>query len=243
MIWLAIAALALVALAPLVWALWGSTVQRSRRSAALDLHRAQLTELDRDLEQGRIGAPEHSVAKLEVQRRLLAEAAGEDGATRSSLAPLLATLVIVPVAALLLYLPGSAPHMPAVPLAARLAAERAQQAQAERLIEELNAKIATLPPQSDQAREGYVLRGNLEDTRGNLAGAADDWQKAIAIRFDPTLAAEVAEAHSRIEGRVSPDSAALFRRALAEAPADAPWRAVAEQRLASLGAPAAAPVR
>jgi cytochrome c-type biogenesis protein CcmH len=237
MIWVALATMAALAMAPLAWALWGETTVRSRRLAAMELHRAQLAEIDRDLELGRIGAPEHAIARLEVQRRLLAEAASEEAGARSSRAPLIATLVVIPVAAVLLYLPGSAPNLPAAPLAGRLAEARAEAAQAETLIDELNAKIATLPPKSDQAREGYVLLGNMEDTRGNLPGAADAWARALAIRFDATLAAQVAEAHSRIEGKVSPESAALFRQALAAAPADAPWRTIAEQRLASLAQP------
>jgi cytochrome c-type biogenesis protein CcmH len=234
MIWAALACLAAVALAPLALSLWGAKTARSRRGAALNLHRAQLDELDRDLEQGRIAAPEHATAKIEVQRRLLAEAALEEGASRSSRMPLIVTLVIVPVAALLLYLPGSAPDLPAAPLARRLAEARAQAAEAETLVAQLNAKIATLEPKSEQARQGYTLLGNLEDTRGDLAAAADAWASALAIRFDPTLAAQVAEARSRVEGKVSPESAALFRQALAAAPADAPWRAVVEQRLASV---------
>ena len=51
------------------------------------------------------------------------------------------------------------------------------------------------------------------------------------------LAAMAADAASRAEGRISPDSAALFRQALAAAPADAPWRSVVEQRLAEVPAP------
>jgi cytochrome c-type biogenesis protein CcmH len=33
-----------------------------------------------------------------------------------------------------------------------------------------------------------------------------------------------AEGQTRLDGKVSPDSADLFRRALAAAPANAPWR-------------------
>ena len=237
MIWLALTALAAIALAPLAWSLWGDTLVRSRRDAALALHRAQLDELDRDLAAARIAAPEHATARLEIQRRLLAEAATTETAARTTRLPLVATLVFVPVAAFLLYLPGSAPNLPAAPLAGRRAEAAAQAADAQALIDELKAKIATLNPQSEQAREGHMLLGNAEDTRGNLAGAADAWAQALAVRFDPTLAAEVAEAHSRVEGRVSPQSADLFRRALAAAPPDAPWRTVVEQRLASLASP------
>jgi cytochrome c-type biogenesis protein CcmH len=55
---------------------------------------------------------------------------------------------------------------------------------------------------------------------------------AIAHGFEPTLAVQAAEAQSRADGGVGAESAALFRRALDAAPADAPWRQLAEQRLA-----------
>jgi cytochrome c-type biogenesis protein CcmH len=240
-IWLAIAGFALVAMAPLAWALWAPVVARGRRAAAMELHRGQLAEIDRDLEIGRIGAPEHAIAKIEVQRRLLAESEIVEGEAHSSRTALYAMLLLVPLAGVLLYLPGSAPDLPAAPLAKRLADAQSEAIQAEALIAEVKAKIVSLDPHSSQAREGYVLLGNLEDTRGDLAAAADDWGRALAISFDPTLAAQVAEANSRVDGHVSPASAALFRQALAAAPANAPWRSIAEQRLASLSSPTRTP--
>jgi cytochrome c-type biogenesis protein CcmH len=68
----------------------------------------------------------------------------------------------------------------------------------------------------------------------NLPGAAEAWHKALDGRFDPMLAAQTAEAMTRVNGQVNSESAALFRRALAEAPADAPWRSIVERRLAEV---------
>jgi cytochrome c-type biogenesis protein CcmH len=76
------------------------------------------------------------------------------------------------------------------------------------------------------------MLGNLEADQGDFAAAADAWRRALAVKFDPLLAAQVADAASRAEGRVSPESAELFRQALANAPPDAPWRGEVEQRLA-----------
>ncbi|MDE2516395.1 MAG: c-type cytochrome biogenesis protein CcmI, partial [Rhodospirillales bacterium] len=89
-----------------------------------------------------------------------------------------------------------------------------------------------MPAQSEQARAGYVLLGNAEASRGRLDQAVSAWQEALAAHFEATLAAETAEAMSEVAGHVPPEAAALFRRALAAAPADAPWRGLAEQRLA-----------
>jgi cytochrome c-type biogenesis protein CcmH len=232
MIWVALLLLAAAAVAPLCLALRQQTAARGRREAALALHRAQLAELDRDLSEGRIAAPEHEIARLEIQRRLLAaDGAADRQATRSGRAPILAAMVIVPAAALGLYLLGGTPDMPAAPLAARIAAARARAEQAQTLITELRARLAKMDPHSDTARQGFVLLGGAEAGRGNLPAAVEAWRTALGTKFDPTLAAETAEALSEINGRPDPEATELFRRALASAPPDAPWRPMAERRL------------
>ena len=235
MIWLAIAMLAVVALAPLAWSLRRAAAARSRRDAAIELHRAQLSELDRDLADGRIAEPEHASAVLEVQRRLLAAAGSAEMASRNSTSsPVLLAMLIVPIGALVLYLIGGSPQLPAEPLADRIAAARQREQHEAALIAQLRQKLMELDPHSEQARQGYVLLGNAEASRGRLAAAADAWRTALSVRFDPTLAAEAAEAISEVQGRVTNEAATLFRRALAESSPDAPWRPMAEKRLSEV---------
>lgn len=237
MIWLALLLLAAMAVAPLAWSLRRAARSLGRREADIALHRAQLVELDRDLAEGRIAPPEHAAAVLEVQRRLLTAAeSAEHGASHTARAPVIAALVLVPVAALLLYVPGGSPNLPARPLDQRMAKAEQRAREASALVGELKQRLASLDPHSERAREGYVLLGNFEDSRGNLPAAAEAWHKALDVRFDPMLAAQTAEAMTRVNRQVSPEAAALFRRALAEAPADAPWRSIAEQRLAEVKA-------
>ena len=227
---------AALALAPLLYVLLGRGGLRSRRDSALAIHRAQLAELDRDLADGRIAPAEHASAVLEVQRRLLAAAdTTEAPPPQGSRVPLLATLVAVPLLGVALYALDGHPFLPAAPLAARMAAADRNAQDAGVLVTMLRERLATLEPNSELARQGYVLLGNTEDKMGDLPAAAKAWRQAVRIRFDPTLAALTAEAQTRVEGKVSADSAALFRRALAEAPADAPWRAIAEKRLTEAG--------
>ena len=232
MIWLALAVLAALTIAPLAWTLRRAGDARGRREAAMALHRSQLDELERDLAERRIDAAEHATAVLEVQRRLLSANATLDATPRtSSRAPLIAALVLVPLAAFALYLPGASPSMPALPLAARVAAAEKQRTDEAALVDRLREKIAGLDPKSEQARAGLVLLGNVEDERGNLPAAADAWREALNTRFDPLLAAQTAEAISRVAGQVTPEAVTLFQQALAGAAADAPWRGVVEQRI------------
>ena len=235
MIWLAIVLLAAIALAPLALSLRRTAAARGRQEAAIALHRAQLAELDRDLADGRIAAAEHANAVLEVQRRLLAVAGGTETAPRSSSrGPVLIALVLVPLGGLALYLLGGSPELPAAPLADRIAAARERETREATLIAQLRQRLSQIDPHSEQARQGYILLGNAEASRGRLQEAADAWRTALAARFDPTVAAEAAEAITEAQGRVDDEAASLFRRALAESPADAPWRPMAQKRLSEM---------
>ena len=232
MIWAAIFALIAVAIAPLAFPLRRAAAIKGERDPARALHRAQLLELDRDLAESRILPDEHKIAVLEVQRRLLAvpdDKAVVDGAKW----PVIAALVLVPVAAMGLYARGGQPYVPTVARDPVVQAALKKQAEENALIEQLRERLQSLDPASDQARQGYTLLGNVEEARGRDKAAAAAWQQALVGKFDPLIAAEAAEAASRDEGVVSDNSAVLFRRALAEGPANAPWRSVAEQRLAT----------
>jgi cytochrome c-type biogenesis protein CcmH len=231
-LWIAILALAAIALLPLAFCLRRGAAARGRREAALALHRAQLTELDRDLAEGRIDVREHSAAVLEVQRRLLQAAEMRDEVTSgSSRSALVATLAMVPCAALLLYLTGGSPGLPAMPLKARMAALAQRVHEQAMLIEELKNVLKGLDPKSPKARQGYILLGNAEARLGDMPGAAQAWQTALDAQFDPALAVETAEAMTEADGKVTGQAASLFRRALTEGDPHAPWRPMAEQRL------------
>ena len=231
MIWIAIGLLAVAALAPLAAVLERKASARGARELAMSLHRTQLAELDRDLADGRILPSEHATAVLEVQRRLLAAAEKPEAAARTgSRVPVLAAVLLVPLAAVGLYMIGGSPGMPSV-LAGSKDAQQGRFVEEAALIAQLRDRLATLDPKTDQARQGYVLLGNVEASRGNAAEAAQAWQVALADKFDPVLAVRVAEASIRAEGTLSPHSEGLLRRALAAAPSNAPWRPAVEDML------------
>ncbi len=263
MIWLWMLLLALLALAPLGWALWRPRAARGRREADLALYRSQLAELDTDLAAGRLDPPSHAAARLEVQRRLLATPdtaapAGGGGISPRLLAPVLA----VPVLALGLYAATGTPDMPSAPFSLRQ--ERAERDDA--LLAQLRARLAQLPPDSDQARQGWMLLGNAERNRDRLDAAAEAYRHALASRFDADATAQLAQV--LLEQDKPEEAAALLAEALprapqhiglrflsgsaelaagradqakaawqalvAEAPEGAPWRAMVQRRLDSL---------
>jgi len=233
-VYLTLATLALLtamALVPLVAVLRRASPGRDRKSTALALHRAQLAELSRERDAGRIAAADYDAAVLEVQRRLLADDRLAEAPVRvGRRAPLVVACVLLPVAAGVLYSLAGRPDLPAEPLIARNDVPSDART-TEALVAALRAKLVAVDPSSETARQGWVLLGNIEDRRGNLGAAAAAWRRAVAIRFDATLAVLAAEAHSRTTGALDSDSRALFTRALAEAPPNAPWRDMAEQRL------------
>jgi cytochrome c-type biogenesis protein CcmH len=235
MIWLAMAVLALVTIAPLGWAAWRGGRLRSRRDAAMALHRAQLTELDRDFSEGRILAEEHQAAKLEVQRRLLADGAlPEAAAVKSGTWPVLVTAVLIPAVAVVLYVTSEGrPTFP--PPGAPATQQEAQERQDDAMITELRNRLAIMDPTAERTLEGYTILGQAELKRGRLDQAAAAWQHVLAQHFDPTLAVETAEVMLETAGHMTPDARDLFKRALAAAPPDAPWRKGIELRMQQAG--------
>ncbi|MES2711814.1 MAG: c-type cytochrome biogenesis protein CcmI [Pseudomonadota bacterium] len=215
MTWLLILGLAVVALAPLVLALLRPAKTRGRAEADRALYAAQRIEIDRERAEGRLDEPGHRAALLELQRRLLA-APEQDVATARGAAPrpLVATIILVPLLSLTLYLLGGFPEMPSAPYAER----RVQIEQEDALVATLRDRFARLPAGSAELRQGLVLLGNAESARGRFAAAAEAWTQALAIRFDAGTAADVAEIE--IERGQIAAAARLLQRALAERPGE-----------------------
>src|SRR6516225_7953107 len=100
---------------------------RGRATATIDhpdlaVYRDQLAELEREVARGLLPAAEADSARLEIQRRLLAAAgeAGRDGAAGHGRAIAgAALLLLLPAAAVAIYLDLGSPSLPALPFAAR----------------------------------------------------------------------------------------------------------------------------
>jgi cytochrome c-type biogenesis protein CcmH len=231
-IWLWMLLLAMLAVVPLALSLRGKGASASRRDAAMALHQSQLDEIERDRAEGRLPEEEYRAARLEVQRRLLTTdeiAEVESGGNAKGL--LILAGVLVPVVALALFLPGSLPFVPSEPHASWVRQQNMAAQRDNRLIAALQARLAQMSPASAESREGYVILGQALLERGKAAEAAKAWRVALHTKFDPALAAETAELEIDAAGHMTPDAASLFKRALAEAPHDAPWRDLVKQRL------------
>ena len=197
------------------------------------LHHAQLAEAEKDLATGVNIASERLGAVTDVQRRILASAdEREVELTDGARTPLLAALACVPLIALALYLANGSPRLPGV-AGGSVVAEPTPSPEAEdNLLSGLRARALSSPTNSAAARSAYIALGRAEAGHGDMAAAAAAWTTALSISFDPTLAAATAEALFEGSGRVDAGARELFQKALASAPADAPWRSMVVKRLA-----------
>jgi cytochrome c-type biogenesis protein CcmH len=173
MIFLYMLGLALVLMTPVAFAYRGGRA-RDRRMAALAIHRAQLDELGRDLADQRIGAPEYAAAKLEVERRLLAaDRLKERPLDGNARLLLIVTLIAIPVAAFALYLPDSTPTVPSEPHAQWLHTQQQEDAQLDRLIALLRARLAGEPANTEDASQGEAyLAEALAERAGTITPEA-----------------------------------------------------------------------
>lgn len=226
--WLVLGAATFVAVLAVLWpALRRPRAPAPRAEHDAALYRAQLAELDRDRAEGRLSDAEHRDAVLEVQRRLLAAVPAAADPEPAVPPPRAARWLIGGIAALLpalalaLYLPRGMPGMPAFPHAEVQAVRAAERAETDALLARVRARIATLPPGSEDARRGWTLVATVERRRGNVAQAVEAARRALAIRFDPALAVDLAEMLAiAAEGRVTPEARGLLERARAAAPDD-----------------------
>lgn len=229
--WMLKFGLALLALVPLVIVLLRPGTPRGRAAADLALYRAQLLELDRERAAGRLDEAAHGAATVEVQRRLLAAPQSTSLSAKAgrTAAFLPALLPLVPAAALGLYLWHGKPGLPAATFTER-AAVAAEEAQ---IVNELRARVEMLRPGSEAAREGLMLLGTAERARGDGAAAAQAWLRALNIRFDPTLAADLIEMQIERNDAIAVNG--LLMRSLNQAPRDPRLRFLAGVAAARTG--------
>lgn len=239
MLWIVIILFSLLCLLPCWVTLYKAPASTNAQQSALRVYQSQLKELKNDLTHGFILQTEYDQAQLEIQRRLLKSDPSsataiplQSALPKAGFIAISLGLLCIPMAAMGLYLMNGVPSLPAAPLAPRLAEQEEMSQKVAPYVEQLKAKLATLSIMNPKRVEGYLLLGKIEASRGNLPAAAAAWKEALTQQYDPNLAAQIAEIQTQTEGKVSTDSVNLFRKALDSAPKDAPWRELAEQRIA-----------
>lgn len=263
MIWVALALVAALILAPLAYALLRPSAPRGRGDADRVLFQAQMDELETQRAEGRLDETAFRAAMVEVQRRLLAAPPPEVFKTsRRPAALVLASLMLVPAAGIATYVWRGSPEMPSATRELR----EAMAAQEEELLSRLRERLAAVDPNDEIGRQGFILLGNAERNRGRWTEAVAAWERAQGIRFDVGLAGELAEleiergntdaARRWIERGLAVDprdprlrflaglaearlgrndaARATWNALLAASPADAPWRELVEHQLRAL---------
>jgi cytochrome c-type biogenesis protein CcmH len=173
----------------------------ARDGSNLDVHRDQLSELEKDLEAGTLGADRYQQARDELERRVLEEAAAPDEppplAGPGKAVPVVIG-VFIPLTAILLYLYlGNlqglvAPRHPATDLSSITADQ----------FQDMTAKLAARMQQHPGDAEGWKMLGRAHRAMERFGEANDAYKKAVALSpQDADLLADYAESLALAAGR------------------------------------------
>lgn len=204
----------------------------------LAIYRDQLAEIERERAAGSLTPEQANAARLEIERRILAAASQAEpapAATPSTLDRILpvALSLLIPLAALGLYLGIGRPGLPSAPFDPRRAA--AQQAPADtltpaQLVAEARARVAKNPGDPEaQSALGEALVAEADGTVGEPAVEA--FNKALAGQPGDARALFYLGLHEEQSG----DSRAALTRWLdleAQAEPNAPWLAMLRAEIA-----------
>ena len=200
--WLAFAVLASLVVALVIWPLVAAR-SRAPTRAAYDraVYRDQLKEVGRDSERGSLTPAEAASARLEIERRLLASTDDDNRRPRptvqsKSAARALTVLlaVLVPLAAIAVYLVHGAPRIPDQPYEARSAERALTDARGALDLDKTAAALqARLKAEPDSA-EGWLLLARTQAARGHWHESADAYREALGLtKQRPDVAAAYAE--------------------------------------------------
>lgn len=193
----------------------------------LAVYRDQLAEVEREVARGLLPAAEAASARLEIQRRLLAAAATVETTARfrphARALGAAVLLLLLPAAAIAIYLDLGSPALPALPFAAR-APEAPLDQQLAALVDQLKARMEANP----EDPKGWILLGQTEGKLGRYVDSAEAYGRAIARLLAthqpvpallPSLQGEALTAAAG--GDVTPSAQKAFQAALAIDPKEA----------------------
>lgn len=222
--WLVAAALTALALLPLLRTLLRPAPPLEGAAAfARGVYAAQVAEIDRDLKRGILSDDQARAARAEVGRRLLSvadEAAltqVETSAKPAQRTALLITLLL-PVAALGIYLPLGQPNLPAVPFATR-PAEALVPPQVLDAVVKLEAALKANPDDAG----GWGLLAQTYGAMNRPADAVNAWRQVLRLTpDDASVKGALGEALTvAADGVVGDEAVRLFSDAVAADAIDA----------------------
>jgi cytochrome c-type biogenesis protein CcmH len=190
--------------------------------AGLAVYRAQLKELERDRERGIVPDAEAAALRTEIERRMLTlggDGGGADRTWRAGPGGALAAAVLLPAAALALYLALGEPGLRGQPRAGPgqpAPASDPQAAEIGGLIAQLERRMEERP----QDPVGWRLLGHAQGGLGRWSESARSYARAVAAGGGDaeTLAAWAEALIFAAGGTVSPPAEEILRRALAADP-------------------------
>jgi cytochrome c-type biogenesis protein CcmH len=221
MLWFVLAGMTGLAVLCALWPLAFRRKGGAEASSEVAFYKAQLGEIDRDVERGQLPAGEAAGARAEAGRRLIAASAaapgrsgaGEAATPRRIGAALI--VIVVPLVALALYADLGRPDMPDAPLAGRLADAKSGDG-VEAAIARLEAHLTASP---DDAK-GWAVIAPVYMHLGRFDDAVAAFGEILRLEGESaTQRAAYGEALvGAAGGIVTADARAAFDKALAEQP-------------------------
>ena len=193
-LWFVFALMTAAAVFAVLWPLGRGSRPHSDSSEAA-VYKDQLTEIDRDVAAGLIGAPEAEAARVEIGRRLLAATDHRrDPPVASNLrlrrAAAIVALVGLPIVAIALYLPLGSPRLPDFPLAQRARAPDGTQS-LDNLVAQVEAHLEKNPTDG----RGWTVLAPVLARLGRYDEAVRAYRNSIAYNGDnATRRADLGEA-------------------------------------------------
>ena len=277
LLWLVIIALSAATAVALGWPLLRPSKAAplaSSDAGSRAVYADQLAEIDADLSRGLIAPADAEAAKIEISRRILAQASGTADLTGTSgveavpAAVRFGLIALVPIAAAAVYAAIGSPSLPARPFSA-VAQHKGNLPGAQdidKLVAQVEARLREVPDDGrgwevlgpvymrqqrfDEARQAFnraiALLGESPRRLSSLGEAAikaaggdvtDEARNAFErlLKLEPgRTEAKFWLAMAREQRGELAQAAEEYRALLAAAPADAPWRAVVEERLAAV---------
>lgn len=185
MIWIVFAAMVALSLLVLLRPLLATPKASAARSEYdLMVYKDQLGEITRDVERGLLTAGQAEAARTEIQRRMLAATDGDKGtkvaaAKAGKAAPIVIGLML-PLLALMFYLPLGAPELPDRPYAGR-AAQIAEMQEKNATIQAMVTRLAERLKQDPSDGKGWAMLGRSYRALGMPDEAKDAYRNAVTL--------------------------------------------------------------